>query len=145
MAITIGLLWAVLAAVAVNMLLGMLWYGTLFAKPWIKAMGWGDLRPEELKAKQQSAGPGYAISMATSAVATVMLWFLFDWAQGTPDAYAPWLKGLVIGFTGFVAFYIPGTLTGAFFHEQRFSLWAISAGYWGILAMAWGVFVGLFY
>lgn len=145
MALTIGVLWAILAGVATNMILGMLWYGPLFGKAWLRGMGWADRSDEELEAMKKSAGPGYMVSMLTSAVAVLLLWFLFDWATDAPESYAPWLKGLVLGFTGWAAFYVPGSLTAIFFQEQKFSVWAIGAGYWGLLAMAWGAYVGLFH
>lgn len=145
MVLTLGTLWAVLAAAATTMVLGMIWYGKLFQKPWVEAMGWQDLSEAELKEKQDSAGPGYMMSLAGTVLATVLLWFLYDWSTGMPEGYAPWMKGLVLGFTGFLAFYLPGTLTGTFFHEQSFKLWAISAGYWFVLALAWGAFVGIFH
>ena len=47
---------AILAAVASNTVLGMLWYGPLFGKPWMKLM---KMTPEDTK----NAGP--AMGMAT--------------------------------------------------------------------------------
>ncbi len=140
----LGLLWAILLAVATNMIVGMLWYGPLFGKPWMKARGWDDLSPEEIKAHQSSAGPGYAISMASAVLATTLLWFLFDWATAAPEAYAPALKGAVLGFTCWLGFYVGPTLTSRFFEEQHIVLWALGAGYWGVLSTLYGVYVGIF-
>ncbi len=140
----LGLLWAVLAAVATNMLLGMAWYGWLFADAWLDAMGLDRLSEVEKERMQEEARPGYVVSMLGAALATVLLWFLFDWAQGMPAGYSDPLKGLVLGFTAWLAFYLGPTLTTTFFEERNLKAWAIGAGYWGVLAMLYGVYVGLF-
>jgi hypothetical protein len=46
---------AVLVAGLAAFLLGGLWYGPLFSKPWIKAQGWSDEKVAELKAKMSPA------------------------------------------------------------------------------------------
>lgn len=140
----LGLLWAVLAAVATNIGLGMLWYGWLFAKPWMRSMGIGELTEAEQEQMQKEAMPGYFVSMVSAAVATVLLWYLFGWAANMPGAYAPWLKGLVLGFTAWLGFYVGPTLTSEFYEDRRWVAWAIGAGYWGVLAMVYGVYVGIF-
>lgn len=139
----LGLLWATLTAIVMSVLLGFLWYAMLFKTPWLRAMGWDTLSHEEKKQKQESGGPGYVASMLGTAVLTVLLWFLFQWAGDTPD-YADWLKGVVLGFTGWFAFYLPATLTNHFFAQKPLALWAIDAGHFGTQAVLVGLVVGLF-
>lgn len=141
-----GLLFAVVAAVATNMGLGMLWYGKLFAKPWIEAMGMDDLSDEDKEQMQEDAMPGYAVSMAGAAVATVLLWFLFGWARADmPGAYGAPMKGLVLGFSAWLGFYVAPTLATTWFEDRDRTVWAIGAGYWGVLAVLYGVYVGVFW
>ncbi len=140
----LGLLWAILCAVATNMIVGMLWYGPIFGKIWMKAVGWGNLSEEELKAKQASAMPGYMVSMASAALATTLLWFLFGWATDAPEAYAPPMKGAILGFTCWLGFFVGPTLVTRFFEEQKMVAWALGAGYWGVLSILYGVYVGIF-
>lgn len=141
----LGLLWAVLAAVATNIVMGMLWYGWLFKDPWMRSMGLDRLSEAEQEAMQKEAMPGYGMSMASAAVATVLLWFLFGWAGNMPEAYSDPLKGLVLGFTVWLGFYVGPTLTAEFFEDKRWTTWAIGAGYWGVLAILYGLYVGIFY
>ncbi len=141
----LGLLWAVLAAVATNMALGMAWYGWLFAKPWMRSMGIENLSETEQEQMQKEATPGYLVSMTSALVTTVLLWFMFGWADGMPEAYTDPLKGLVLGFTAWLGFYVGPSLTAEFFEDKRWTAWAIGAGYWGVLAMLYGVYVGVFY
>lgn len=145
MALTLGLLWAVLAAVATNMVLGMAWYGPLFGKRWMRAMGIEDLSEEETQQMQKEAMPGYAVSMVGAVVATVILWFGFDWAAAAPEGYSDWLKGLVLGFSAWLGFYLLPSATMTFFEDKDRTVWAIGAGYWGVLALLYGVYVGVFH
>lgn len=140
-----GLLWAVLAAVATNMAVGMAWYGWLFADPFVEAMGMDELSEAEQEAMQEEAQPGYFVSMASAALATVLLWFLFGWADGMPAGYSDPLKGLVLGFSAWLGFYVGPTLTTGFFEGRNWTVWAIGAGYWGLLAVLYGVYVGIFH
>ncbi|MDX1610947.1 MAG: DUF1761 domain-containing protein [Candidatus Thermoplasmatota archaeon] len=141
----LGLLWAILAAVATNIGVGMLWYGPLFGGPWMRSMNMENISEAEMEQMREEAMPGYFISMASAALATALLWFLFDWASAMPDAYAPWLKGLVLGFTAWLGFYVGPSLTTEFYESKRFVAWAIGAGYWGVTAMLYGVYVGVFH
>lgn len=139
----LGLLWAVLAAVATNMVVGIAWYGWLFADPFVEAMGMEDLSEKERTQMQEDARPGYAVSMASAALATVLLWFLFGWADQMP--VTGWVKGLELGFIAWLGFYLGPTLTTSIFEDRPLKVWAIGAGYWGVLALAYGAYVGLFY
>lgn len=60
-------IWVILIAVVFNMVLGMLWYGPFFGKPWMKGMGWDPDKADEIKEKQKSAWVGYVFSMIFAA------------------------------------------------------------------------------
>ncbi len=137
----LGLLWAVLAAVATNMAVGMLWYGWIFKDPWMRAMGVEGLTERETEQMQQQATPGYIVSMVSAGIATILLWFLYGWADAMP--VDGWVKGLELGFMAWLGFYVGPSLTTEFFEDRRWTAWVIGAGYWGVLAMLYGVYVGL--
>lgn len=138
-----GLVWALLVAVIAQFALGFLWYGPLFGKPWMAAMGWDKRSPEELKASQKAAMPGYATSIGGSIVATVVIWILYHWAEGGATYSGPML-GLAIGLAGWVAFYLPGTLTSRFFESGKWMLTIIGSGYWLAGSLIQGAAVGFF-
>lgn len=141
----VGMLWAALAATIASVVVGFLWYGPIFGKPWTRAMGWQNLSKEDLKAKQRNAGPGYAASILTAAAAAVVIWYLFDWSwDPTGDLSKP-AFGALLGATGWAAFYFPGTLTSRFFESRAWGLWGISAGFHLVQGILTGILVGVFY
>lgn len=141
----IELLWIGLAAAATSMVTGMLWFGPIFGKPWVNAMGWGALTKDELKEKTKGAGPGYAASMVLSAGSALALWVLYDWGRPRmPDLEAP-LGGPFLGLLAWAGFYFPGTFVSRFFEGRKWTLWFIDTGYWMVQAVLAGLWVGLFH
>jgi hypothetical protein len=82
---------AVLIATVIYMVLGALWYGPLFGKAWMKAIGWAG--PDE----QEAPGPGIyafpAIAYLVASIATAML----AEATGTDTLAEGIALGLVVG------------------------------------------------
>lgn len=143
MAFSFDTLWAVLAAVVGTFVLGFLWYGPLLGKPWTRAMGWDRLSEVERMGRQKDAMPGYATSIGGTVVATLVLWILYGWAvQGA--TYSGPMLGMAIGLAGWLAFYLPGTLTSRFFEGKGWTLTWIGAGYWAACALIQGAAVGFF-
>jgi len=97
----------VLVAVVASQVIGFLWYGPLFGKPWLAAMG---------KTKEEmgsgSVGPAVAIGTLCSVAAAVALAIILTMSQ-TPDM----ASGAKIGLLGavLVASYIEITTV----YEQR--------------------------
>ena len=58
-------IWVILISAVVNMGGGMLWYGPLFGKAWMKGMGF---KEEDKEAMQKSAGPAYGFSLLFALV-----------------------------------------------------------------------------
>ena len=143
--------WWLLAAVAASMIssqiVGFLWYGPLFGKIWMKEMGWETLTKQEMEEKQKAAIPGYITGALLGAAATALLWLmLVTWdfhGQAMSDLHAVG-AGALLGLMAWAIGYVPGTATSRFFEGQSWTLWAIGASYWGILAVLWGVYVGVF-
>lgn len=52
-------IWAVLASAVASMILGFLWYGPLFSKPWMKEMGWDPNDQTQMAKMKSAAGPAY--------------------------------------------------------------------------------------
>lgn len=143
--------WWVLAAMGASIvssqIVGMLWYGPLLGKQWMREMGWESMTKKELEANQKQAMPGYITSAAAGAVATGLLWILLvEWQLLTTafGSLATPLAGIMVGLMAWAIGYIPGTITGRFFKGQSWILWGIGAGYWGIMAALWGLWVGVF-
>lgn len=90
--------WAVLGAALVNMVIGSLWYGPVFGKPWRKLMGF---TPENMKSMgsltiTQAMIGGLITALVTSYVLAhfVSLMGVIDTAGALQFAFWTWL-GLV--------------------------------------------------
>lgn len=145
MALGLWTLWAVLAAMATTFVLGFVWYALLFSKPYTRLTGMDKMTEEEKKKVEKEAIPGYAMSVGTTALSALIVAFLFDWAFPGSGYADMWVFGLSLGTAGWLAFYVPGTLTNLFFDKKPFGLWLINAGYWGLVAAFSGLYVGLFH
>lgn len=146
MALGIGTLWAVLAAMGTSMVLGIVWYGMIWKRPYMQLTGLDKLSEAEQEKSQKEAMPGYISSLITVAIATVVIAFLYDWSFEGSGYTSPAVFGLALGTTGWLAFYMPGTFTNRFFLPERppLGLWFITSGYWLIVAALTGLYVGVF-
>jgi hypothetical protein len=63
---------AVIVSALLAFMLGGLWYGPLFSKPWIKAQGWSEQRIEELKSQMNPAKFFGGMIVSYLVLATVM-------------------------------------------------------------------------
>lgn len=68
-------IWAVLAAAVASMVIGSIWYGPLFGKIYIRAMGWDKRSPEEQKAMMKGAGLKYLWQF----IASIVTFFVLAW------------------------------------------------------------------
>lgn len=80
----------VLVAVVASQIIGFLWYGPLFGKPWMAARG---MTPEDA---QDRSGLGNAITIGViaSIVSAVALALLLSLSE-TPDVTSGWKVGLL--------------------------------------------------
>ena len=116
---------AILVAAISTMVVGFLWYSPLlFAKPWMREMGYDPndkVKTEEMK---KSAGPAYGGSFLASLVSAFTLALILhglrveDLHFGIMASFHIWL-----GFVATVQF------TGALFMKQSMKLFAINTGY----------------
>ena len=112
---------AVIAAIAVNMIVGAVWYSPLlFARPWMVANGFTE---EQIKA-QGSATRGYIVSVIASVVIAFAI-ALFAQAAGAGAA----IDGLLLGLAAGVGFVATTSATNYIFESRPLKLYLINAGY----------------
>lgn len=116
---------AILVAAISTMLVGFLWYSPLlFAKPWMREMGYDPNDKAKVQEMQKSAGPAYAGSFVASLLSAFTLALILHGLQeeglhhGIMASFHIWL-----GFVATVQF------TGALFMKQSMKLFAINTGY----------------
>ena len=116
---------AILVAAISTMVVGFLWYSpVLFAKPWMREMGYDPNDKTKFEKMQKSAGPAYFGSFIASLISAFVLALFFHWMRvstlhmGMMTAFHAWL-----GFVATVQF------TNALFQKQSMKLFAINTGY----------------
>jgi hypothetical protein len=116
---------AILVAAISTMVLGFLWYSPLlFAKPWMREMGYDPNDKAKTQELQKSAGPAYAGSFVASLISAFTLALFFHWLRVENLHY-----GLMGSFHIWLGFVATVQFTGALFAKQSMKLFAINTGY----------------
>ncbi|MCI0542311.1 DUF1761 domain-containing protein [bacterium] len=129
---------AVLVAAIANMVVGFLWYGPLFGKPWADMMGLKFDSPEAKMAMQKKALPSYAASFVGALIMACVLAHLLVYSSsymGVSGVSA----GLSAGFWSWLGFVAPVTVGIVFWEQKPWKLWFINAGYWLVTMLVMGV------
>jgi hypothetical protein len=116
---------AVLVAAISTMVVGFLWYSPfLFAKPWVREMGYDLNDKAKMEEMKKSAGPAYAGSFVASLISAFILALFLHWTR-TEGLHI----GLMVGFHVWLGFVATVQFTGALFMKQSMKLFAINTGY----------------
>ncbi len=120
---------AMLAAFAAAFILGGLWYGPLFSKPWAKEMGMSiDKPPPRAVMLRSMAIQAFGLLLTSYVLMhTVQVWRASVWGAGTdgPD-YVYALSGAFFTWFGF---YVPIQLGKISWEGKSWKLFAINAGH----------------
>jgi hypothetical protein len=130
---------AILVAAISTMVVGFLWYSPLlFAKPWMREMGYDPNDKAKTEEMKKSAGRAYGGSFVASLISAFTLALIFhglraeDWHFGIMASFHIWL-----GFVATVQF------TGALFAKQSMKLFGINTGYQLVCYLVMGVILTL--
>lgn len=130
---------AILVAAVSTMIVGFVWYSPLlFAKPWVREMGYDindQAKREELR---KGAGPAYAGSFVASLISAFTLALVFH-AMHTESLH----HGLMAGFHIWLGFVATVQFTGALFMKQSMKLFAINTGYQFVCYLVMGAILSL--
>lgn len=134
--------WAVLGSAIAAFVLGALWYGPIFGKPWADMMGYKFDSPEEKKAMQKKAMLGYIGSF----IGALLMAYVFAHSLVFANAFfgtSGINAGLMAGFWNWLGFVVPITVGVVFWEGKPWKLWAINAGYWLALLLIMGVILAM--
>ncbi len=120
----VKLVYVLVAAVA-DMALGFLWYSPLlFAKPWMRAMGYDPNDKAGLDAMRKGAGKMYGAALLSSLAAAFVLGKI---VVVTTVITAPY--GMKVGFAVWMGFVASVQLTDTLFGRRPLQLFLINTGY----------------
>jgi Protein of unknown function (DUF1761) len=116
---------AVLVAAIATMVVGFLWYSPLlFAKAWMREMGYDPNDKAKIAEMQKSAGPAYGGSFIASLISAYILALLLHMLQNYTLHF-----GLILGFHVWLGFVASVQFTSALFMKQSIKLFSINTGY----------------
>jgi hypothetical protein len=124
----------VLVAALATMVVGFLWYSPfLFARPWMRLMGYDPDDKAKLAEMQKGAAKLYGLSFVASLVSAVVLAKVIDITSVNSVYY-----GMKVGFGVWLGFVATVQLTGTLFGKQPTKLFLINTGYQLVCYLAMG-------
>jgi hypothetical protein len=123
--------WAVLGGAIFLFVMGMIWYGPLFGKMWMKIMGAEHMSKEEMSAMQKQMMPMYVVQVLLGLVTSYVL-YAFVHMSG---------MGIKMGFFVWLGFAMP-MAAGAMWDTKKgmaMNKFLVTAGYQlvTLLVLAW--------
>ena len=116
---------AVFAAAVAAMIVGFLWYSPLlFARPWMRLMGYSPDDPASREAMRKGAARKYVLSFAASLVSAFVLAKIVDVTTVNTVPY-----GMKVGFAMWLGFVATVQLTDALFTAKPARLLLINSGH----------------
>jgi hypothetical protein len=117
--------WAVLAAAVSTMVVGFLWYSpVLFAKPWVKLMGYDISDKAKMDEMKKGAGKMYGMAFIASLLAAAVLQKIVVISTVRSPLY-----GIKIGLAVWLGFVTTVQLTDGIFGKKPPKLYLINTGY----------------
>jgi len=133
----VNLLGVLVAAIS-TMVVGFLWYSPmLFAKAWVREMGYDMNDKAKMEEMKKSAGPAYAGSFVASLVSAFVLALFLHWTRAEN-----WQFGMLVGLHVWLGFVATVQLTGVLFMKQSMKLFAINTGYQLVCYLVMGAILG---
>lgn len=131
--------WAVLVAAVANMVLGSLWYGPLFGKPWKAMMGFTQEKMAAAKAK----------GMTTSYVIMIVGSLFMSWVMAHGIILANYLMvsgvaaGIKVGILNWIGFVAPVTVGAVIWEGKPWKLWYLNSGYYLVGLIMMGIILAV--
>ncbi len=122
-----------------TMVLGFLWYSPLlFARPWMRLMGYDPEDKTNLEKMRKEAGKSYAISFLASLVSAFVLGKIIAVTTVNSIAY-----GMKVGFGIWLGFVATVQLTDMLFSRRPVKLYLINTGYQLVCYLAMGAILAV--
>lgn len=122
--------WAILVATAAAFVLGYVWYGPVFGKAWVAALGKTE---DEIQPSPTPFVVSFVAALATCVVVAALMSGLG--MTGAAD-------GAVLGLLTGIGFIAASTASDTAFCGWSWKLWAIQAGYRVVYSAIMGAIIG---
>ncbi len=131
---------AVLVAAVASMVLGFVWYGPLFGKPWMKMMGFTQESMSAAKAKGMTTN--YILMSLGSLVMAYVLAHALVFAMAYMKV-SGWGAGVACGFYNWLGFILPVVMGDQLWGGKPWKLLPITAGYYLVSMVMMGVILAV--
>lgn len=122
--------------------LGSLWYGPLFGKQWMDAMGWTEDSLEADKS-QSNMALSFGVMFVSSLIMAFVMAHMVPFMMYIYPDMSGFSAGLVTGLTLWFGFVFAYILTAPAFENRPWSYVFINGGYWLVGIVITGIIVGL--
>ena len=128
--------WAVLVSAVASMVIGSIWYGPLFGKKFMNAMGMDTWSPE----KKESMKKGMALTYIWQFIASLVMFYVFAWLMGALGAKSP-MDAIQAAFWVWLGFIVPVKLGDALWGGKML-LFCLGIGNMLFTLLAAGAIIG---
>lgn len=129
---------AVLLAAVSAVVIGGLWYGPVFGKPWMQMAG---LSKEGMKSMKMTP----AAAMVGGLITALLMAYVLAHGIAFGNAYTN-MSGIAGGMTGafwyWIGFAVPLTAGGFLWEGKSPKLWLLNAGYYFVTLLVMGAILG---
>lgn len=129
---------AIIVSTILTMVIGYVWYGPLFGKPWSTLMGFS---PEHRAKRDKGMRLNYIIMALGALLMTFILAYVIIFA-GTFIQLSGALAGLLVGIMCWLGFIVPVSLGTVLWDDKPWKLWFINAGYYLVVLIIIGAILG---
>ncbi|MDD5069000.1 MAG: DUF1761 domain-containing protein [Candidatus Pacebacteria bacterium] len=129
--------WAVLVSAVASMVVGSIWYGPLFGKKYMQAMGMDSWSPEQREKMKKSM----TLSYVGQFVASLVMFFVLAWYIGT-SIHTGLYGGVENAFGVWIGFVVPLKLGDVLWGGKKSLFWIGIGGMLVTLLVA-GAIIGV--
>ncbi len=129
---------AVIVAAIAAIVIGFLWYGPLFGKPWMKLMGMS--KESMSKTKQQEMMKSYAIMIVSTLVMSYVLAHTTEFAMTYTRTYGV-MGGFMSGFWTWLGFMATIQLDDVIWGKKSWKLYFLNTSYRLVSLVVMGIII----
>jgi hypothetical protein len=128
--------WAVLASAVASMVVGSIWYGPMFGKMFMAAMGMDKWSPEKQDAEKKKMTKLYLGQF----LASLVMFYVLAWLMGALGAKSP-MSGVTVAFWVWLGFVVPVKFGDALWGGKMTMFW-LGAGNMLLTLLVAGAIIG---